>query len=140
MSIKRIRSIMFTVIAAMATFGCASLGSSAGTPAAEISIDQRGAGSTVALRLGQRLTISLPGNPTTGFMCEIVPGAEAVLAQQGDPDFQRESSALGAGGIYRFAFQAVGVGSAPLKMIYHRRFESGVPPARSFEVEVVVTK
>lgn len=140
MSIKRSRSILLTVTAAMATLGCASPGSSTGTPAAEISIDESASGSTVALRPDQRLTVSLPGNPTTGFIWEVVPGAEAVLAQQGNPYFNRDSSALGAGGVYRFAFQAVGAGSTPLKMIYHRPFESGVTPARRFEVEVVVTK
>ena len=135
---RRIHAILL----AMATLSCASPGQTTGGGARpqEVTIDQGAAGSTVALRQGQRLAVSLQGNPTTGFIWEQVPGAEAILTRQGDPQFTPASASLGAGGVYLFSFRAVAPGSAHLRFILHRTFEKEVPPARSFEVKVVVHK
>ena len=134
-----------TILLAMATLSCASPGrSGAGAQPAHIAIDQDAAGSTVELRPGQKLTVTLPGNPTTGFVWEMVPGAGSILASQGEAQFSAASTGasakLGAGGIYRFDFVAVGAGKAPLKFIYRRSFEREAAPAQSFEVTVVVGK
>jgi len=133
------------ILLAMATLSCASPGGSgAGTQPSAVSIDRNAAGSTVELLPGQRLTVTLPGNPTTGFAWEMVPGAGSVLESQGEAQFTAASNGasgkLGAGGIYRFDFVAVGTGSTPLKFIYRRSFEKDVAPVESFEVSVVVGK
>jgi len=126
------------IVLSMAILGCAVPGQSARGSRPEIAIDQRAAGSTVALHQGQRLSVTLSGNPTTGFVWELVPGAESILARQGEARFTPDSDKLGAGGVYRFAFQALAPGKAPLKFIWHRPFEKGAAPARSFEVTIVV--
>jgi len=129
------------VLLALTTLSCATPGQSGGgARLPEISLDQGAAGSTVALAPGQRLAVSLQGNPTTGYIWETVPGAESVLARQGDPQFTSASDKLGAGGVYRFIFQAVAPGSAPLKFILHRTFEKETPPAKTFGVNIVVHK
>ena len=128
-----------TILLAMATFSCATPGQTGGgAHPPEISIGQDAAGSTVALRQGQRLAVTLSANPTTGYIWEQVPGAEAILARQGDAKFTPESAKIGAGGIYRFTYQAVRPGRAPLKFILHRSFEKEAPPAKTFEVNVAV--
>ena len=130
-----------TILLAMATLSCASPGhTGGGAPPREIAIDQGAAGSTVALRQGQGLAVSLHGTPTTGFIWEQVSGAEAILAPQGEPRFTPSSAKLGAGGAYLFSFRAVAPGSAHLKFILHRPFEKEAPPAGVFEVEIVVDK
>lgn len=134
MSSKRLRNILL----AIAAFTCASPGQAC-SKAPEVAIEQGDAGSTVTLRPGQRLTVRLRGNPTTGFVWEALPGAESVLARQGDPQFTADGSALGAGGVYRFAFRAISAGEAPLEFSYHRPFEKGAAPARTFRVTVEVT-
>ena len=127
------------ILLAMATLSCATPGQPlGGTQLPEVVIDQGAAGSTVALRQGQRLTVSLPGNPTTGFVWEALPGAEPVLARQGEPQYAAAGAKLGAGGVFHFAFRAVAPGRVPLKCIYHRSFEKDVAPAETFEVTVVV--
>jgi predicted secreted protein len=133
------------ILLAMATLSCAAPGrSGAGTQPPTIAIDQNAAGSTVELHPGQMLTVTLPGNPTTGFAWEMAPGSGSILASQGEARFTAASNGasakLGAGGIYRFDFVAVGTGSAPVKFVYRRSFEKDVPPAESFEVTVVVGK
>ena len=130
---------MQTILLAMATFSCATPGQTGGgVQAPEISIGQDAAGSTVALRQGQRLAVTLSANPTTGYVWEQLPGAEAVLVRQGDPQFTPESAKTGAGGVYRFTYQAVRPGRTPLKFILHRSFEKEAPPAKTFEVKVAV--
>jgi len=132
------------ILLAMATLSCAAPGGSgAGTQPAAVAIDKNAAGSTVELRPGQRLAVTLPGNPTTGFAWEMVPGdTGSILASQGRVQFTATSpgasTKLGAGGTYRFDFVAVGTGSASLKFIYRRSFEKDVTPAESFEVTVTV--
>jgi len=128
------------MLLALATLGCAAPGPAGGGSHPEIAIDRGADGSTVTLREGQGLSVTLAGNPTTGFVWELVPGAEAVLARQGEARFTPESAKLGAGGAYRFAFRAVAPGKAPLKFVLHRPFEVGKAPAGTFQVTVVVAR
>jgi inhibitor of cysteine peptidase len=101
-------------------------------------ITENDAGSTVKLQQRQILEVALQGNPTTGYTWEVVPGAESVLKQQSEPQFDAESKALGSGGRVTLRFEAVGQGEAALGLIYHRTFEPGVAPLDTFEVKVVV--
>lgn len=103
-----------------------------------VRITEADAGSTVELHQGQTLEVALPGNPTTGYTWEVVPGAESVLERQGEPAFEAESELLGAGGVMTLSFEANGQGEATLSLIYHRTFEPGVAPLQTFEVTVVV--
>ena len=134
MSRKRLRSILV----AMAALVWTCPGQACAAPAPAKVIEEDAAGSTVTLCRGQKLTVRLRGNPTTGFIWEKSAGADAVLAQLGEPQFAPDSRALGAGGIYSFSFQASAVGSAPLKFIYHRPFESVAASTRIFEVTIEV--
>ena len=111
------------------------------TPASNeepVRITEADAGSAVELHLGQTLEVALPGNPTTGYTWEVVPGAESVLEQQGELAFEAESELLGAGGVMTLSFEANGQGEATLSLIYHRTFEPGVAPLQTFEVTVLV--
>ena len=130
------------ILLAWATLSCACPGGElrGGTLPSEVSVDQDAAGSTVKLHRGQRLLVTLPGNPTTGFVWQLVPGAESVLIPQGEPSFTTASAKLGAGGVYRFSFLALEPGSVPLRFSYQRSFAQEGAPARSFEITVVVDK
>jgi len=103
-------------------------------------LTQADAGSTVTLHPGDSLEIVLPANPTTGYTWEVQPGAETVLQQKGTPEFKQESALLGAGGIMTFRFECVAVGAVTLSLIYHRSFESGVAPLKTFAIKVTAVK
>lgn len=98
------------------------------------------AGSTVELRIGDNLEVALAGNPTTGYTWEVSPAADALVEQQGEPQFKADSNALGAGGIMTLKFKAVKEGAASLKLIYHRTFEPNVPPLQTFEAKLIVAQ
>jgi inhibitor of cysteine peptidase len=140
MSNRRFREVLISVVAAMATFACVPPGATGGGSHPEISIDQSADHATVALQVGQRMLITLPGNATTGFRWELLPGSEPVLIQEGKTDYQTEGAIPGRGGSFRFLLRAAEPGTSSVKLVYRRPFEPGVPPAQRFEVGVVVTR
>src|SRR5512143_609515 len=101
-------------------------------------LTDKDAGSTVQLRIGDNLEVALVGNPTTGYTWEVSPAADALVEQQGEPQFKADSNAIGAGGIMTLKFKAVKEGAASLKLIDHRTFEPNVPPLQTFEVKLVI--
>lgn len=92
----------------------------------------------VELRVGDKLEVTLPGNPTTGFQWEVGAGDTAILRPSGEPEFESASGAVGGGGQVTLRFEAVGTGQMELKLIYHRPFEKDAPPDKTFEVTVTV--
>ena len=68
------------------------------------------AGHSIELRVGDKLEITLPGNPTTGFQWEVSVGDTAILQPSGEPEFEPSSSAVGSGGNVTLRFEAVGTG------------------------------
>ncbi len=94
-------------------------------------------GEQVELEKGQTLSVSLEGNPTTGYTWEPVELDEDVLCQVGEPAFTPESKDLGAPGTQVLRFQAAGEGRTTLRLVYHRSWEEA-EPERTFSVEVIV--
>lgn len=94
-------------------------------------------GGQVELRKGQTFSVSLEGNPTTGYTWEVLQVDEQVLRQIGDPAFTPESEALGAPGTQVLRFRAVGEGRTTLRLVYHRPWEEA-DPEQTFFVEVTV--
>ncbi len=103
-----------------------------------VTLTQKDAGTTVHVKQGSVVNITLEGNPTTGYTWEVAPEGSGGLAQQGEPSFKADSSALGSGGMMTLQFKAAQAGTTTLKLIYHRTFEPNVPPLQTFEVTIVV--
>lgn len=110
-----------------------------GPPAtATMRLREQDAGRTVQLQLGQRLEIVLPGNPTTGYQWEPTIADNSILRTVGEPVFKPDTSALGSGGQVTTTFEAVAVGQTMVTLVYHRSFEAGTPPLKTFAVTVTV--
>jgi len=95
-------------------------------------------GRLIELKIGGKLEIILPGNPTTGFQWEVSEINSAILEPIGEPKFEPSSNAVGSGGNVTLRFEAVGTGQTELKLIHHRPFEENVPPIQTFEVTITV--
>lgn len=104
-----------------------------------IRLTEADAGRTIALRIGDRLEVTLPGNPTTGFAWEVDTLNTSIMRQIGAAEFVASSSALGSAGDIILRFEAVGAGQTELKLIYQRPFEQTTPPAQTFAVTVLVS-
>jgi len=107
-------------------------------PQGAVTLHEGDAGGTVDLRVGETMAVVLEGNPTTGFTWETAALDASVLKQLSEPEFEPESSLIGAGGTFTFRFEAVAPGQTLLRLVYHRPWETDVPPEKTFEVTVVV--
>jgi inhibitor of cysteine peptidase len=119
---------------------CAALAACSAN-ADHIKLTAADAGSTVNMRVGETLEISLEGNPTTGYTWELSPDQQDLLVQDGQTQFKADTTLLGSGGLVTLQFKPLGQGTAELKLIYHRTFEPPqASPLRTFTIKVVVGK
>jgi len=105
---------------------------------AAVKLDEQGNGQSVELEAGQKLTVSLAGNPTTGYSWEVSEIDPAVVELVGEPDYQSDSDLIGSGGVYTFVFKGVGPGQSGVKLVYHRSWETDVEPEKEYEIFVNV--
>jgi inhibitor of cysteine peptidase len=135
------RSIFVLLLAAISFFvsgvGCGNHTNTTSQPRT-VTVSQSDSGTTVSLHQSQILTVSLQGNGSTGYIWDVLPGSESILAQQGGPQFVPDSDLVGSGGTYMFTFKAIAPGTADLNLIYHRPFETGIAPLQTFEIKAVV--
>jgi inhibitor of cysteine peptidase len=128
-------SIVLFVFALLSMMALSARGPSVQKPTR---LSEGDAGRTVELHAGDKLEVSLKGNPTTGYQWEMAVVDAAVLKLVGEPEFNPDSSALGAGGKVTLRFEAVAAGQTILQLIYHRSFEKNVPPIKTFKATVVI--
>jgi inhibitor of cysteine peptidase len=94
-------------------------------------------GSTIELKKGQVVSITLEANPTTGYTWEVAEGDEEVVRQLGEIEFKPESEAIGAGGVQIIRLEVVNAGQTTLKLVYHRPWETDVEPLETFSIQVI---
>lgn len=100
-------------------------------------LDEASDGSTVTLSDGDLLMVALPGNPTTGYRWMAEQAPTGLLEELPGPDFQPESSLIGAGGTFYFRYVAHAPGTGTLTFSYLRPWES-VPPEKTVTLTIHV--
>ncbi len=99
-------------------------------------VEEGDAAGVVTLRVGERLMIALPGNPTTGYAWE-VEGEPAFLARIEGVAYRSESDLIGAGGTFYFRYEATATGEGEISFAYRRPWEA-LPPEQTFSLTVIV--
>ena len=127
---KKIVSYVAVVIAVAVT-GCTKVGSNQ-----TVVISAADNGTVVNIARGGQLQVVLSGNPTTGFEWTVDNTDESLLTSAGST-YTRDSDMIGAGGTYRFQFNAVAAGTVHLRLVNKRSWESTV--AETFEVTVKIS-
>jgi inhibitor of cysteine peptidase len=94
-------------------------------------------GTTVHLSRGEAFTITLEGNPASGFVWDVAEADTRVVALGGEPRFFPSGRLLG-GGITRFRFAARRPGDTTVVLSYRRPWRPSTP-LQTFRVHVVVT-
>lgn len=97
-------------------------------------------GRTVNLTIDEQFKIELEGNASTGYIWQVMPFDTTVIQQVGEPEFKSKDGRIGAGGKITFTFRAIADGHTDLSLVYHRRWEKDQPPAKKFEMKLVVGK
>ncbi len=124
---------LITVLTVVVLAGCTQSGG------ASVTLRETDGGRTVELKRGDALIVELEGIPTTGFQWEVTSVDEAVVKQEGEPEYKEsQPGRMGGGGLLVFTFKMVGAGRTDLKMVYHQPWDRDTPPAKTFEVTVIV--
>ena len=106
--------------------------------ATAIKLGESDNGTTINLNTGDKFTLTLPGNPTTGYSWEISEIDSTLIELVGEPAYETDSNRIGSGGMFTFTFKALSAGRSNIKLIYHRSFEQGVEPADIYQVTLDV--
>ncbi len=121
------------------TFVITLLAVSLGHPVpVSVQLSEKDLGRTVEIGVGDILEVVLKGNPTTGYIWDVVSPDKGILKQVGETEFEPDRKARGSDGKIMMRFEAAEAGKTSLKLIYHRPFEKNKPPIKTFEVRVTV--
>ena len=89
--------------------------------------------------VGEKFSVALASNPTTGYQWEVSETDESVLKLLDLVYKANIPKAIGSGGKEIFTFEAVGPGETTLTLIYHQPWEKR-EPSQIFSVQVIVTQ
>ena len=90
------------------------------------------------VEIGDKITVKLCSNPTTGFQWEYEISEENVLKEE-DHDFEEpEGDGVGAPGIEVWTFEAVAKGTTEVRMEYSRPWEGGEKEEWTYTMTVIV--
>ena len=103
----------------------------------DLHLDEKANGRKIALRQGQKLSISLKADSGSGYVWDVAQGDAAILRQVGDMELESTSDMPGKGIRQTLRFEAVHAGATRLILIHHRRWEKGVALG-AFSLDIVV--
>lgn len=104
-----------------------------------VPVDEKKNNSTVELTVGDRIEISLPGNPTTGYEWKLRAVDKEILEPLGELEYKPNDEALGAGGRYTLRLKAIATGETRVEIVYRRPFDTlEVPSLDVYSIFVVV--
>ena len=131
------RSMMIPAAAAFLTVLCSC---SLFTGPSHYDLTEKDSGRTLHLDKGDTFTVQLVSNPTTGYLWKLgtPPYDESVMIMRGDRYIQPDEQLCGAPGKRSLTFLAEGSGRTGLRLIYVRPWEKNQPPAREFNLMVIV--
>jgi inhibitor of cysteine peptidase len=90
-------------------------------------IDGPGGPSAIELSVGEELVLHLPENPTTGYRWSLDPGPLGDLFTLLRSFYELGGPGMGAGGTRTFRFLATGEGTARIRLVLARSWETGAP-------------
>ncbi|NTU71817.1 MAG: protease inhibitor I42 family protein [Coriobacteriia bacterium] len=101
---------------------------------------QQDAGATVQLAKKQMLLVTLPANPSTGYMWEIT-AMPSIVETVGEPLFNDAAgksggNAVGSAGEMTFTFRTLKGGKGTLELAYRRPWETGVPADATYSLQL----
>ena len=106
---------------------------------AEVSAELSDAGDTIALHVGDALTIRLPELQTAGYQWVVDTMDSAILALRGSRYTAPQGALAGAAGSREIVVGAVAPGATPLRLASRRSWETGKPAAQQFGIIVTVS-
>jgi len=98
-------------------------------------IDQ---GQTISTEIGEEFVIALNANPTTGYSWQ--ESHDETALRLVDETYELGESAkeglIGAGGVTKFRFKAMGKGATEITLVYKRPWEPEIAEQAAFKVDI----
>jgi inhibitor of cysteine peptidase len=131
--------IMLLKILSLVTLAVVLIPATSCSPTKQVNLTAKDNGSQVYVKVGGQMVITLDSNPSTGYTWEAKDLDTSMFEQVGDPMFSSSNPGLvGSGGTLTLTFKSLKAGTAALKLVYHRPWETGVDPIDTFAVTVTV--
>jgi len=131
------------VFTAVLALGAAAIGAEPPVPEPAQKLTAADNGKTIKLKLGDLVTISLKGNPTTGFSWRTAKLDGKSLEQKGEPKYttnRHQPGMVGVGGMFVFTFKAAKPGKTEVNLEYVRPWEKNKKPVETFTATIEVEK
>ncbi|WP_433657297.1 protease inhibitor I42 family protein [Nocardia sp. CA-128927] len=145
------RKSLLVLLLGLAVVGCGKNDSSSDATSSVAPTSAKGPAAVTAgegdngqerrIAVGQSLVVTLPANPSTGYMWQITQLDANLLQAQGDPGFKPDPNvpvAPGSGGGSVWTFVGKAAGITTLSMEYLRPWEQGVEPAQTYSLTIKV--
>lgn len=92
----------------------------------------------VKLTVGQSHTVTLPGNPTTGYLWSVAEAPDAVTVTLDMEEVKAPRGMVGCPLATVVTIKAVKAGQGEVKLVYARPWEKGKAPAETHTIQVTV--
>ena len=128
---------LLTLIAIFAIAGTVAAASADNNGPSVVNVTE--SGKQIDLAPGDSLIVTLDSNPSTGFAWSISAITDEGVIDDVDSEFVgADTGMMGAGGQEVWTFEALDEGTSTIEMQYSRSWETGVEPAATFNVTVIV--
>jgi len=104
-----------------------------------LQVDQSFDGREVNAKKLDKLELSLPENPTTGYRWDLKSSGEPVCKMT-ETHYDAPTDAVGKGGTRRWEFTIVATGATTIQLDYRRSFEPSNAAAKTFSLTVRATE
>ena len=94
-------------------------------------------GRSVAVNKGDKFTITLESNPTTGYVWAVESVDTSIITHDSQFSYESQSDLVGGGGAESIVFEAVSSGETTIQLKYWRSFEPDNPPIETFSITVI---
>jgi len=103
----------------------------------KIIMSERGERHARTVRPGEKFTIELQSNPSTGYRWHLLYFNKSILKLIYSEFATQPTNQIGTAGIQRFNFEATKKGTTSIKLIYKRSWESETVKSNEFFVNVI---
>ena len=128
---------LLTVIAIFAIVG--TIAAVSANTNGTLALNAADSGKQITVNAGDSFTLTLDSNVTTGFSWSNASISNASVLQETSHEYiTPPTPRIGQGGHEKWTFKALAEGTNTISMNYSRSWETGVAPAATFNVTIVV--
>lgn len=132
-------SITASILCALGVIASSSCASEPMPKPDEITVTESQQAQSIAAHVGAVIKVRLEAAPGTGYGWQPVAWNQKVLRYE-DTVAEGKPAQLGGKSVLEYRFRAIEPGASPVRLEYRRPWEQDKAPARTFAIQVEVTR